>query len=90
MPCRSIPASREAHYQLGETYLKLKDYNRAYVELSRAVDLAPDNYPAQVDLADLLISARQPERGAISSGFAAREAARQSRHSLVLGKFLRR
>src|SRR5271155_564703 len=52
------PRFAEAHYQLGEAYLKLKDYNRGYAELSRAVDLAPDNYPAQVDLADLLISAR--------------------------------
>ncbi len=53
------PRFAEAHYQLGETYLKLKDYNRAYAELSRAVDLAPDNYTAQADLANLLISARQ-------------------------------
>ena len=27
------PRFAEAHYQLGETYLKLKDYNRAYAEL---------------------------------------------------------
>jgi cellulose synthase operon protein C len=52
------PRFAEAHYQLGETYLKLKDYNRAYAELSRTTDLAPDNYPAQADLANLLISAR--------------------------------
>jgi tetratricopeptide (TPR) repeat protein len=52
------PRFGEAHYQLGEAYLKLKDYNRAYAELSRTVDLTPDNYPARVDLADLLISSR--------------------------------
>ena len=52
------PRFAEAHYQLGETYLKLKDYNRAYVELSRTVDLVPDNFPAHVELANLLISAR--------------------------------
>ena len=52
------PRFAEAHYQLGETYLKLKDYNRAYQELSRTVDLTPDNYPAQVELANLLIAAR--------------------------------
>jgi cellulose synthase operon protein C len=52
------PRFGEAHYQLGETYLKLKDYNRAYSELSRATDLNPDNYTAQSDLANLLISAR--------------------------------
>src|SRR5579872_1864316 len=52
------PRFAEAHFQLGETYLKLKDYNRAFSELSRAVDLVPDNYRAHIDLADLLISAR--------------------------------
>jgi tetratricopeptide (TPR) repeat protein len=55
------PHFAEAHYQLGEAYLRLKDYNRGYAELSRAVDLAPDNYPAQVDLADLLISSRNQD-----------------------------
>jgi tetratricopeptide (TPR) repeat protein len=48
----------QAHYQLGETYLKLHDWNRAFQELSRSVELAPDNYPAQIDLANLLISTR--------------------------------
>src|SRR5579862_2185979 len=52
------PRFAEAHYQLAETYLKLKDYNRAYAELSRTTDLTPDNYSAQADLANLLISAR--------------------------------
>src|SRR5258708_19841729 len=48
----------QAHYQLRETYLKLHDWNRAFQELSRSVELAPDNYPAQADLANLLISTR--------------------------------
>ena len=52
------PRFAEAHYQLGETYLKLKDYQRAFGELSRTVDLSPDNYPAHVELANLLIGAR--------------------------------
>jgi tetratricopeptide (TPR) repeat protein len=51
------PRFAEAHYQLGETYLKLKDYNRAYAELSRTVDLTPTNYAAHLQLADLLIAA---------------------------------
>jgi tetratricopeptide (TPR) repeat protein len=48
----------QAHYKLGETFLKLHDWQRAAQELSRSVDLAPDNYPARVDLANLLISGR--------------------------------
>jgi tetratricopeptide (TPR) repeat protein len=56
------PRFAEAHYQLGETYLKLKDYNRAYAELSRTVDLAPTNYPAHVDMANLLIAAGEAKQ----------------------------
>jgi cellulose synthase operon protein C len=51
----------EAHYQLGETYLKFKDYNRAFAELSRTVELAPDNYQAHTELANLLISNRNAD-----------------------------
>jgi tetratricopeptide (TPR) repeat protein len=50
------PRFGEAHYQLAEVYLKLHDYNRAFAELSRTVELEADNYPAQVDLANLLVA----------------------------------
>jgi len=53
-----------AHYQLGETYLKLGDSQRAFQELSRSVDLAPDNYRAHIDLANLLVTARNPDGSA--------------------------
>src|ERR1700730_13299494 len=33
-----------AHYKLGHTYLKLSETTRAFQELSRSVELAPDNY----------------------------------------------
>src|SRR3984893_8463806 len=58
------PRFAEAHFQLGETYLQLKDFNRAFTELSRAVDLVPDNYQAHVDLANLLVAARNPDGSA--------------------------
>lgn len=51
----------QAHYQLALTYLKLNDTNRAYEELGRTVDLNPDNYHARVDLANLLMTARNPD-----------------------------
>ena len=51
----------QAHYQLGETYLKQGDASRAFQELSRAVDLAPDNYHAHIDLANLLVAVRNPD-----------------------------
>jgi tetratricopeptide (TPR) repeat protein len=50
-----------AHYQLGETYLKLGETTRAFQELSRTVELAPDNYRAHIDLANLLVAARNPD-----------------------------
>ena len=45
-----------AHYQLAQTYSKLQDWSHAYYELSRTVDLQPDNFKAHADLANLLIA----------------------------------
>ncbi len=58
------PRFAEAHFQLGETYLQLKDFGHAFSELNRAVDLAPDNYQAHIDLANLLVAARNPDGSA--------------------------
>jgi cellulose synthase operon protein C len=55
------PRFAQAHYQLGQTYLKLGDTNRAFQELTRTVDLAPDNYRARTDLANLLVASRNPD-----------------------------
>jgi tetratricopeptide (TPR) repeat protein len=55
------PQFARAHYQLGETLLKLQDLNHAYGELSRAVELDPNIYAAHAELANLLVSSRQPE-----------------------------
>ena len=51
----------QAHYQLSQAYLKLGDSNRAFQELNRAVELAPDNYRAHTDLANLLVTVRNPD-----------------------------
>jgi tetratricopeptide (TPR) repeat protein len=59
----------EAHFQLGETYLKLKDGNRAFLELSRTVDLAPENYRAHTELADLLTAASHNPDGSRSQNY---------------------
>ena len=45
-----------AHYQLAQTYTKVQDWSHVYYELSRTVDLQPDNYKAHADLANLLIA----------------------------------
>jgi tetratricopeptide (TPR) repeat protein len=56
------PRFAQAHDQLGEIYLKLKEYNQAYAELSRTVDLAPENYTAHMDLANLLTAGDKRSR----------------------------
>jgi len=51
----------QAHYQLSQTFLKLGDSQRAFQELSRTVELAPDNYRALTDLSNLLVTVRNPD-----------------------------
>src|ERR1700674_2525619 len=60
------PRFAEAHYQLGETYLKLKDANRAFAEFSRTVDLTPDNYKAHTELANLLVGGARNRDGSLN------------------------
>src|SRR5690242_9500247 len=45
-----------AHYQLAQSYLKLQDWQHAYSELGRTLELQPDNYKAHVAIAALLIA----------------------------------
>jgi cellulose synthase operon protein C len=62
------PRFAAAHYQLGETYLKLGDIGHGFQELSRTAELAPDNYHAHLEMANLLISARNPD-GSINDDY---------------------
>src|SRR6266568_8384575 len=48
-----------AHYQLAQSYAKLQDWQHAYGELSRTLELQPGNYKAHVDIANLLIAGGQ-------------------------------
>src|SRR6478752_356120 len=40
----------QAHYKLGQVYLRLGDTRHAFPELQRAVELSPNNYPAMTDM----------------------------------------
>jgi len=55
------PRFAQAHYQLSQAYLRLGDSNRAFQELTRTVELAPDNYRAHTDLSNLLVTVRNPD-----------------------------
>src|SRR2546428_3269437 len=61
------PKFAEAHYQLAQCYLKLAIWNGAYQELSRTVELQPDNLKAQFELGDLLFRGSQFELAASSA-----------------------
>jgi tetratricopeptide (TPR) repeat protein len=50
-----------AHYQLSQVYLKTGETNHAFQELTLAVEYAPDNYRAHTDLANLLVTVRNPD-----------------------------
>jgi cellulose synthase operon protein C len=52
----------DAHYQLAKTYIKLQDWLHAYQELSRTLDLQPDNYQAHIDISNLLIADREANK----------------------------
>jgi cellulose synthase operon protein C len=43
-----------AHYQLAQTYLKMQDWQHAYLEISRTLELQPDHYKAHADMANML------------------------------------
>lgn len=50
----------QAHSQLAQAYLKIGD-GHVWQELYRTIDLAPDNYRAQTDLANLLVTIKNPD-----------------------------
>ncbi len=52
----------DAHYQLALCDLKLGSVQNAYIELSRTVQLQPDNFQAEIDLGNLLLLGRDVER----------------------------
>ena len=51
----------DAHYELAQAYLHLGQFNAAYGELARTVDLRPNNYKARVDLGNLLLAGGKPD-----------------------------
>ena len=53
------PGYADAHFQLGESYLKLQRLDRAYQELFRTVELRPEDYKARIALANVLLMGRQ-------------------------------
>lgn len=72
------PRFAQAHYELSQAYLKLGDKNHAFQELSRTVELLPDNYHARAEMANLLTEVRN------SDGSANQDALKQAKPHLDL------
>ena len=53
------PKNDTAYYNLGETYLKLKQGNDAYQAFSNAVAINPDNINAQLKVGQILLLAKE-------------------------------
>ncbi len=54
----------EAHYQLGTVYLKMGSAMPAFAELNRTVALEPGNLQARIDLGNLMLAGKLPDRAA--------------------------
>jgi Tfp pilus assembly protein PilF len=52
----------DAHYELAKVYLKQGSMLPAYAELLRAVDLAPNNIHARIDLGNLQLAGNAPDK----------------------------
>ena len=72
------PRFAQAHYALSQAYLKLGDKNHAFQELSRTVELLPDDYHARAEMANLLSEVRN------SDGSASQDALKQAKPHLDL------
>ena len=55
------PRFVEAHYKRAQCLLKQNSWAAAFQELSRTVDLQPENWPAQLDLGQLLLAGGKPQ-----------------------------
>jgi tetratricopeptide (TPR) repeat protein len=55
------PRFVEAHYKRAQCLIKQSSWAAAFQELSRTVDLQPENWPAQLDLGQLLLAGVRPQ-----------------------------
>lgn len=51
----------EAHYKLALAEMKLQQWNDAFQQLTRTIELQPENYAAHLDMANMLIASRPPQ-----------------------------
>jgi len=52
------PRFADAHYRLALTYLKLGEASRAFQQLSRTLEIEPENYQARIDATNMLIASK--------------------------------
>ena len=54
------PRIADAHYKLAQCYLKQGSWAQAFQELNHTVDLQPDNWPAQLEIARFFLASGKP------------------------------
>jgi tetratricopeptide (TPR) repeat protein len=55
------PRFPDAHYKMARCYLNQGSWAAGYQELQRTIDLQPENWPAQLDLGQLLLAANKAQ-----------------------------
>src|SRR5258708_20027670 len=55
------PRFVDAHYKRAQCLIKQSSWAAAFQELSRTVELQPENWPAQLDLGQLLLAGAKPQ-----------------------------
>ena len=76
--------SVDAHYRLAQCYLKVGRPDNAYQELMKTLELQPENLQAGIDLANLLMAAKQFKKAQeTAEGILARDANNVDAYMLV-------
>jgi len=83
------PRFAQGHYRLAQSFLKLQQWTRAYQELSRTVELEPENYQARIDLATLLIAGHDIKQAQEHTDFLLSRCMKRSQICFQRGKTFR-
>lgn len=66
---QATPNSATIHFKLAQCYLKLQVWQEAYHELSRTLDLDPENLQARIDFGNLDLGGRQFQQAIEAADF---------------------
>jgi cellulose synthase operon protein C len=82
------PTYADAHYHLALSYLKTQQWLRADQELARTIELQPENYPARVEMAKLLIAGGNLQQAQLQSDSLLKQRPNEASSHLVAANLL--